>query len=78
MRAVDREIFIRANHTQAVEQQFKSLKVTELKAIATRMALPNRSKVTRKADIIQFLISHHAPLTPSYEQPLAFWVEHEQ
>ena len=78
MRAVDREIFIRENDTQAVEQQFKSLKDTELKAIATRMALPNRSKVTRKADIIQFLISHHAPLTPSYEQLLAFWVEHEQ
>ena len=50
----------------------------ELKAIATRMALPNRSKVKRKADIIQFLISHQAPIAPSYEQLLAFWVERTQ
>jgi hypothetical protein len=62
----------------AIEEQFQSLRVTELKAIATRMALPNRSKVKRKADIIQFLISHQAPLAPSYEQLLAFWVEHTQ
>ncbi len=60
----------------AMEDQFQSLKVTELKAIATRMALPNRSKVKRKADIIQFLIIHQAPLAPSYEQLLTFWVEH--
>ena len=51
----------------AIKKQFQSLKVTELKAIATRMALPNRSKVKRKADIIQFLITHQAPLAPSYE-----------
>ena len=36
----------------AVEEHYKSLKVTELKDIATRMALPNRTKDTRKADII--------------------------
>ena len=42
------------------------------------MARANLSKVTLKADIIQFLISHHATLAPSYEQLLAFWFEHEQ
>ncbi|WP_156486873.1 hypothetical protein [Prochlorococcus sp. MIT 1303] len=29
-------------------------------------------------DIIQFLISHQAPLAPSYEQLLTFWVERSQ
>lgn len=59
----------------AIEEQFQSLRVTELKAIATRMAVPNRNKVKRTADIIQFLISHQAPLAPTYEQLFAFWVE---
>ena len=59
----------------AKEEQFERLKVTELKAIASRMAIPGRSKYTRKAAIIQFLIENRAPLAPSYEQLLAFWVE---
>jgi hypothetical protein len=57
-------------------EQFSKLKVSELRAIATRMNLPNRSKPKRKAEIIQFLIANRAPLAPSYEQLLAFWVEH--
>jgi len=59
----------------AREEQFEKLRVTDLKAIASRMALPGRSKYTRKAAIIQFLIENKAPLAPSYEQLLAFWVE---
>jgi len=61
----------------ANREQFQSLKVTELKAIATRMALPGRSKPKRKVEIIQFLIDHNAPLAPSYEQLLAFWVDQQ-
>ena len=61
----------------ASREQFQSLKVSELKAIATRMALPGRSKPKRKAEIISFLMEHKAPLAPSYEQLLAFWVEHQ-
>tara|TARA_B100000073_G_scaffold320415_1_gene300079 strand:+ start:185 stop:571 length:387 start_codon:yes stop_codon:yes gene_type:complete len=56
--------------------RFGSLKVPELKAIATRMNLPGRSKAKRKADIVAFLVEHKAPMAPSYEQLLAFWVEH--
>ena len=56
--------------------QLTSLKVPELKAIATRMNLPGRSKPKRKPDIINFLVAHQAPMAPSYEQLLAFWVEH--
>ena len=56
--------------------ELASLKVSELKAIATRMHLPGRSKPTRKLDIINFLVLHQAPMAPSYEQLLAFWVEH--
>ena len=59
----------------ASESEFLVLKVNELKAIATRMNLPGRSKPKRKADIIKFLCSHSAPLAPSYEQLLNFWVE---
>ena len=62
----------------AKKEQFEKLKVTELKAIASRMALTGRSKYTRKAAIIQFLIENKAPLAPSYEQLLAFWVEHSR
>jgi hypothetical protein len=61
----------------ARREAFDRLKVTELRAIATRMNLPNRSKPKRKPEIIQFLIDNHAPLAPSYEQLLAFWVEHQ-
>ena len=61
----------------AQREAFERLKVTELRAIATRMNLPNRSKPKRKAEIIQFLIDNRAPLAPSYEQLLAFWVEHQ-
>lgn len=57
------------------ESDFLTLKINELKAIATRMNLPGRSKPKRKADIIKFLCSHSAPLAPSYEQLLNFWVE---
>jgi len=53
-----------------------SLKVPELKAIATRMNLPGRSKAKRKADIVAFLVENKAPMAPSYEQLLSFWVEH--
>lgn len=56
--------------------ELESLKVPELKAIATRMQLPGRSKAKRKADLITFLIQHQAPLAPSYEQLLAFWTQH--
>ena len=34
------------------------------------------SKAKRKADIVAFLVDHKAPMAPSYEQLLAFWVEH--
>jgi hypothetical protein len=61
----------------AQHEAFERLKVAELRAIATRMNLPNRSKQKRKAEIIQFLIDNRAPLAPSYEQLLAFWVEHK-
>ena len=44
--------------------------------IAARMNLPRRSKAKRKADIVAFLVAHQAPMAPSYEQLLAFWVEH--
>ena len=56
--------------------ELASLKVPELKAIATRMNLLGRSKAKRKADLIDFLVVHQAPMAPSYEQLLAFWVEH--
>ena len=56
--------------------QLNSLKVPELKAIATRMNLPRRSKPKRKDDLIEFLFRNQAPLAPSYEQLLSFWVEH--
>ena len=62
----------------AKKEQFEKLKVTELRAIASRMALPGRSKYTRKATMIEFLIDNKAPLAPSYEQLLAFWVEHSR
>lgn len=60
----------------ATAEEFSALKVPELKAIATRMQLPGRSKAKRKGDLIAFLIQHQAPLAPSYEQLLAFWVQH--
>ncbi len=60
----------------ASESEFHVLKVNELKAIATRMNLPGRSKPKRKTDIVKFLCSHNAPLAPSYEQLLNFWVEY--
>lgn len=56
----------------AKKEQFEKLKVTELRAIASRMALPGQSKYTRKATIIEFIIDNKAPLAPSYEQLLAF------
>ena len=56
--------------------ELASLKVPELRAIATRMNLPGRSKAKRKADVVAFLVAHQAPMAPSYEQLLAFWVEH--
>ena len=62
----------------AKKEQFEKLKVTELRAIASRMALTGRSKYTRKATIIEFIIDNKAPLAPSYEQLLAFWVEHSR
>nr|WP_115009077.1 Rho termination factor N-terminal domain-containing protein [Synechococcus sp. N5] len=62
----------------AQASELQSLKVPELKAIATRMNLPGRSKAKRKADIVAFLVEHKAPMAPSYEQLLAFWVEHRQ
>ena len=62
----------------AREDQFSKLKVGELRAIATRMNLPNRSKPKRKADIITFLINNHAPLAPSYEQLLAYWIDSQR
>ena len=61
----------------AEASELQSLKVPELKAIATRMN-PGRSKAKRKADIVAFLVEHKAPMAPSYEQLLAFWVEHRQ
>ena len=60
----------------ATADELGSLKVPELKAIATRMQLPGRSKAKRKSDLIAFLMQHRAPLAPSYEQLLAFWVQH--
>ena len=57
-------------------EELSSLKVVELKAIATRMNLPGRSKPKRKTDVISFLVTNKAPMAPSYEQLLAFWVEH--
>ena len=60
----------------ASAEELTSLKVPELKSIATRMNLPGRSKPKRKPDIINFLVAHQAPMAPSYEQLLAFWVEH--
>ena len=62
----------------AEASELQSLKVPELKAIATRMNLPGRSKAKRKADIVAFLVEHKAPMAPSYEQLLAFWVEHRR
>ena len=59
----------------ASADELASLKVPELKAIATRMNLPGRSKAKRKADLIDFLVVHQAPMAPSYEQLLALWVE---
>ena len=60
-------------------EQFDALNMTELKAIATRMKLPGRSKPgKRKATLIQFLIDNRAPLAPSYEQLLAFWISARQ
>lgn len=56
--------------------ELNQLKVPELKAIATRMQLAGRSKCKRKADLVAFLMQHQAPLAPSYEQLLAFWVNH--
>ncbi len=60
----------------ASSEQLNTLKVPELRAIATRMQLEGRSKPKRKADVIKFLCEHKAPLAPSYEQLLNFWVEH--
>tara|TARA_Y100001968_G_scaffold332011_1_gene388668 strand:+ start:685 stop:1044 length:360 start_codon:yes stop_codon:yes gene_type:complete len=60
----------------ASKNELKTLKIPELKAIATRMNLPGRSKPKRKMDLIEFLSSHNAPLAPSYEQLLSFWVDH--
>ena len=60
----------------ASADELSSLKVVDLKAIATRMNLTGRSKAKRKADIVAFLVDHRAPMAPSYEQLLAFWVEH--
>ena len=60
----------------ASAEQLTSLKVPERKAIATRMNLTGRSKAKRKADIIKFLVANQAPMAPSYEQLLAYWVEH--
>ena len=60
----------------ASASELASLKVPELKAIATRMNLPGRSKAKRKAVLFDFLVVHQAPMAPSYEQLLAFWVEH--
>ena len=60
----------------ASAEELSSLKVLELKAIATRMNLPGRSKPKRKSEIITFLVENKAPMAPSYEQLLAFWVEH--
>ncbi len=60
----------------ATKEQLDTLKIPELKAIATRMKLSGRSKPKRKADIIDFLFRNQAPLAPSYEQLLTFWVEH--
>ena len=59
----------------ATKAQLNSLKVSELKSIATRMNLPGRSKPKRKAEIIEFLAHNKAPLAPSYEQLLNFWIE---
>ena len=60
----------------ASAEELSTLKVQELKAIATRMNLPGRSKPKRKTDVISFLVTNKAPMAPSYEQLLAFWVEH--
>ena len=60
----------------ASAEDLSRLKVPELKAIATRMDLPGRSKAKRKADIVSFLVDNKAPMAPSYEQLLSFWVEH--
>ena len=60
----------------ASKEQLNTLKIPELKAIATRMNLPGRSKPKRKADLIEFLFTNQAPLAPSYEQLLSFWIEH--
>ena len=60
----------------ASADDLSSLKVPELRAIATRMNLDGRSKVKRKADIVAFLVDNRAPMAPSYEQLLSFWVEH--
>ena len=59
----------------ATADELKSLKLTELRAIGTRMNLDGRSKPKRKADVIRFLVENKAPMAPSYEQLLAFWVE---
>ena len=59
-------------------EELSSLKVPELKAIATRMNLDGRSKAKRKADIVAFLVENKAPMAPSYEQLLSFWVDHGQ
>ena len=60
----------------ASADELGTLKVQELKSIATRMNLSGRSKPKRKSEIISFLLANKAPMAPSYEQLLAYWVEH--
>ena len=57
-------------------EQFSALNMQELKAIAQRMNLKGRTAPgKRKATLIQFLIDNRAPLAPSYEQLLGYWIE---
>jgi len=59
----------------ATAEELDSLNIPELKAIGTRMNLAGRSKPKRKADLIRFLVEHKAPMAPSYEQLLAYWLD---
>jgi len=53
-----------------------NMTVQQLKKVAAQLKLPGRSKPKRKADLVAFLLEHHAPALPSYDQLLNFYLNH--
>ena len=61
---------------RATAEELGQLGKVPLKGIATQLKLPGRSKPKNKAQLVAFLLNHGAPMVPTHEQLLDFWLSH--